>query len=272
MEKPQVSGGTVDARRSFVVKGGMNKVLAPYSDDFLIDYPTVSVENPQRIQSIMDSIAGLVELVDPAPCSSQDLLPCHSARLIGSVEGDREVFPVALMAAGGAVTAARAALQRPSFALIRPPGHHAGRNFNGGFCFFNNMAIAVSSLLRDGVVGSALIVDIDLHYGNGTDDIFRDERRVDFRNISAFNREEFFAEFERSLQDADRFDILACSAGFDTYIHDWGGLLFTDDYRRIGAMMTGANKNFFAILEGGYYIPDLGRNVGAFLRGMLEMC
>jgi acetoin utilization deacetylase AcuC-like enzyme len=251
----------------------MFKIIVPFSDDFLKDYPTVPVENPQRIESILDSVGGLVQLVSADACRPEDLLLCHSEQLIGTVERQTEIFPVALKAAGGAIGAAYRCLDgQPSFALIRPPGHHAGRNFNGGFCFFNNMAIALSRLLQEGLIQNALIVDIDLHFGNGTEDIFKDDGRIDFRNISAFNREEFFAEFERSLQDAHQFDVLACSAGFDTYIHDWGSLLFTDDYRRIGSMIVSANKKTFAILEGGYYIPDLGKNVRAFLRGMIEMC
>ena len=263
---------SVDAGLPFVVKGDMGKTITPYSNDFLTDYSTVPVENPQRISAIMESIGGLVDLVEPEPCGPEDLLPCHSESLIRSVEREGDIFPVALKAAGGAILAALSCFRRRSFAVIRPPGHHAGRNFNGGFCFFNNMAIAVSHLLRQGIAQRVLIVDIDLHFGNGTDDIFRNDGHVEFRNISAFNRDEFFAELERSLQDAGNFDVLGCSAGFDTYVHDWGGILFTADYHRIGAMIASANSKTFVILEGGYYIPDLGKNVRSFLQGMTEMC
>ncbi len=94
--------------------------------------------------------------------------------------------------------AAEIALKQPSFALIRPPGHHAGRNFNGGFCFFNNMAIALFALLFKGSIHSALIVDIDLHYGNGTEDIVKEDLRLSFRNIHAFHREDFLKVLEEA--------------------------------------------------------------------------
>jgi len=55
-------------------------------------------------------------------------------------------------------------------------------------------------------------------------------------------------------------------------IRDWGALLFTEDFRKIGSLLTLANPRMFAVLEGGYFIPDLGANVHAFLKGMQEAC
>src|SRR5208337_4070434 len=104
------------------------------------------------------------------------------------------------------------------FALVRPPGHHAGGDFNGGFCFFNNIAVAVKKMLAAGAIGSGLVVDIDLHYGNGTAHIFKDDPRVKFRNISAPTRPEFFEMLEQAVADGGEYDIVGCSAGFDTYI------------------------------------------------------
>ena len=248
------------------------KIKTIYSPVFLIDYPTVDCENPDRIEFIHSGIGGLAEFIEPEPCTLSDLALCHSERLIKSVSRNRDVFDTASLAAGGAIMAAQTALHEPSFALIRPPGHHAGHDFNGGFCFFNNMAIALGKLLTGRLIENALIVDIDLHYGNGTYDIVRSDPRITFRNIDAHSRESFFTYLDEALSDAADYDILGCSLGFDTYILDWGGLLNTEDYRRIGFLLASSNRRLFSILEGGYYIADLGANARSFLNGVLEAC
>ena len=250
----------------------MAKFPVVYSEDFLTDYRTVDCENPDRAAAIRFAIEDTADFIDPEPCTEEDLLRCHTKALIETVERDQEIFSVAKKAAGGAIKAAEIALERPSFALIRPPGHHAGRNFNGGFCFFNNMAIALNSLLSRGMIKRALIVDIDLHYGNGTEDIVRGDDRISFRNINTSHREDFFADLEAALKTAHDYDMVGCSAGFDTYLHDWGGILSTDDYRKIARMLMSSNRHFFTILEGGYYIEDLGKNVASYLNGILEAC
>ena len=254
------------------LKGRMKKIPVAYSEDFLTDYRTVDCENPERAWIIQSAIREMADFREPHVCSENDLLLCHTESLVRSVERDGEIFSIARRAAGGAIMAAEIALEHPSFALIRPPGHHAGRNFNGGFCFFNNMAIALYSLLSRGAIRTALIIDIDLHYGNGTEDIMNDDRRISFRNIHAFHREEFLADLATAIKDAPSYDIVGCSAGFDTYVHDWGGLLFTDDYREIGKLITSSNPHTFTILEGGYYISDLGKNVASYLKGVQEAC
>ncbi len=248
----------------------MGKLPVVYSEDFLTDYRTVDCENPDRSSAIRLAIEGIADFIDPEPCTEEDLLRCHTRALIETVERDREIFRVARKAAGGAIKAAEIALETPSFALIRPPGHHAGRNFNGGFCFFNNMAIALNSLLSRDLIERALIVDIDLHYGNGTEDIVTGDDRIFFWNIETSNREEFFADLEAALKAAPGYDIVGCSAGFDTYLHDWGGILFTEDYHKIAGMIMSSSRRFFTVLEGGYYIQDLGKNARSYLNGVLE--
>lgn len=248
------------------------KIPVVYSEDFYTDYDTVDCENPDRISSIYFKIVDLAEIIEPEPCTIEDLKLCHADDLIKSVQKKKDLFYVATKSAGGAIKASQIGLERPAFALIRPPGHHAGHNFNGGFCFFNNMAIAIKRLLKEGKIKNALIVDIDLHYGNGTYDIVKGDERIRFRNIDAYPRGNFIKDLKDALADADEFDILGCSAGFDTYIKDWGALLTTEDFRTIGTMLALANRHLFAILEGGYYIPDLGINVRAFLEGIMEAC
>lgn len=250
----------------------MKKYSVVYSEDFLTDYRTVDCESPDRAAAIWSALKETADFIDPQPCTEEDLLRCHTKDLVGAVERDPTIFTVAKKAAGGAIKAAEIALESPSFAIIRPPGHHAGRNFNGGFCFFNNMAIALNSLLSRGLIKRALIVDIDLHYGNGTEDVVRGDNRIFFWNIETSRRDDFFADLQTALKTAPDYDIVGCSAGFDTYIHDWGGILSTDDYRETAKMIALSGRRFFTILEGGYYIPDLGKNVASYIDGIREAC
>jgi acetoin utilization deacetylase AcuC-like enzyme len=261
-----------DISRALWFKKRMKKIPVMYCEDFLTDYRTIDCENPERAWIIQSAVKEMAEFHVPDLCSESDLLLCHTESLINTVKRDGEIYAVACRAAGGAIMAAEMALEQPSFALIRPPGHHAGRNFNGGFCFFNNMAISLYVLLSRGVIRNALIVDIDLHYGNGTEDIVKEDGRISFRNIHAFHREEFLADLGTALRDAPSFDIIGCSAGFDTYVHDWGGILLTDDYREIAQMIVASNPRTFTLLEGGYYISDLGKNAAAYLQGVREAC
>lgn len=116
-----------------------------------------------------------------------------------------------------------------------------------------------------------------------SEDFLTDYRTVDCENperawiIQSAIKEmaefdEFLTDLETALRDAASFDIVGCSAGFDTYVRDWGGLLFTDDYREIAKMITSSNPHTFTILEGGYYISDLGKNVASYLKGVQEAC
>jgi len=86
-----------------------------------------------------------------------------------------ETFEIARLSAGGAIYAGKAVAEndvRNSFALIRPPGHHAGRNYGGGFCYFNNVAVMIEYLKKNFGMKRFMIIDWDVHHGNGTQDIF----------------------------------------------------------------------------------------------------
>lgn len=93
----------------------------------------------------------------------------------------RESYDVALLAAGGAVNAASLVMDGTysnAFALVRPPGHHSGPDYPMGFCVFNNVAVAASHLLNNFGLDRVLILDVDAHHGNGTQDIFRKSNKV----------------------------------------------------------------------------------------------
>ncbi len=118
-------------------------------------------ENPERVEAIVNFIEkkGRNNLLtfDHAPESV--LLEVHSQNHIDAVKNNKffdpdtpnipEIYKYASLSAGGALAAAESAIaKKDAFALIRPPGHHAGKNFLGGFCYFNNIAIAVKNVLK----------------------------------------------------------------------------------------------------------------------------
>ena len=178
-----------------------------------------------------------------------------------------------LIAVGGAIQCARAALEgRPAFGLLRPPGHHADQNGSWGFCYVNNMAIAIKKLHQEADLRWVVIVDLDHHVGDGTQRIFVSESGILVRNIEAVEREEYLEQAQSVLQVIRKADLLAVSMGFDTYERDLGGLLKTEDYALLGSWLRQASERLcegrrFALLEGGYYLPDLGKNVLAFCEG-----
>ena len=122
-------------------------------------------------------------------------------------------------------------------------------------------------------VASALVLDLDLHYGDGTENIFKDNQAVTVFNIRGKTRKAYLGFLEQELENSPEVDLLAISAGFDTYVRDWGGILETDDYRAMGAVIRITARRlcqgrFFAVLEGGYYLRDLALNVLAFCEGL----
>ncbi len=248
-----------------------------YTPKYEAHYSTNPVENPDRVRLPAQELreAGY-EFVEPSPASPEDIRRVHGLQHIEIVQA-RGLYDAAAIAAGGAICAAELALQgEPTFALIRPPGHHASANRAWGMCFFNNMAIAVQRIRPK--AKRVLIIDIDLHFGDGTVSIFRGDENVkivnpwsvdanfEYLNMDASS---YLKQVEGAFQGFD-FDIVGVSAGFDTYVEDWGGLLRTEDYHEIGRIIHRGSKRCggkrFAVLEGGYH-PDLRRNVVSFVEG-----
>ena len=211
----------------------------------------------------------------------------------------------ALRAAGAGVLGVDLALHDEAglaFCAVRPPGHHAERARAMGFCFFNNVAVAAAHALAQGLQRVA-ILDFDLHYGNGTADIFKSDPRVllcstyqhplypqwagapDAPNLldvplpamagsAAFRS----AVSERWLPRLEQFqpELLLVSAGFDAHALDpLGDLrLHTDDYRWLGAVIQGVAEaccqgRVVATLEGGYNLEALAHSVVAFIEPFL---
>jgi acetoin utilization deacetylase AcuC-like enzyme len=126
------------------------------------------------------------------PPSAKMIEKIHEKSYIGLIENFGEGFldpdtfhrddtyEIAMLAAQGGFLAAQHSFEnkQPSFALVRPPGHHSGRDYAGGFCYFNNIAIAAQNILETKDVNRVAIIDYDVHHGNGTEDIFHKRRDI----------------------------------------------------------------------------------------------
>jgi len=202
------------------------------------------------------------------------------------------------LAALGAVTAGEAA----AFALCRPPGHHAGADYLGGYCYLNNAAIAAAAAAAAG--RRAAILDIDYHHGNGTQDVFWTRGDVLFVSIHADPATDYpffwghadetgesegegatlnlplprgadlaayLPALDRALEAVARFgaDLLVVSFGADTFEGDpiSSFRLATGDYPEIARRVAGLGLPAVIVMEGGYATDALGANVTAFLSG-----
>lgn len=242
------------------------------------DYSEDQYDNaadPGRLVGIMQALReeGRYAVTAPAPATRADLLLGHSEEFVASIEAKPRLFAMSSLAVGGAILAADLAMQdRPSFACVRPPGHHASRSQAWGHCTFGNVALALLKLRAAGKIRSAYVVDFDLHTGDGTANLLREWPEAHVFNAYGDNSADYLRILEERLKHAPQVDILAVSAGFDAYIHDLGRKLHTEDYFNIGRLLQGyairlGHQRRFAVLEGGYYHPHLGRNVLAFCRG-----
>ncbi|HEV8546081.1 MAG TPA: histone deacetylase family protein [Candidatus Limnocylindrales bacterium] len=193
--------------------------------------------------------------------------------------------------------------EQAAYGLCRPPGHHAARSLAGGYCFFNNAAIAADAVVR--ATGERVaILDVDYHHGNGTQQIFWRRGDVFYVSIHAdparqypfflgyghetgegegagenlnlpqpagLTDEGFLAALDRALEAIlDRpGSVIVVSLGFDTYVQDPIGdfALTTDVFGEVGRRVAATGRRLIILQEGGYYRPALGDNVVAWLRG-----
>lgn len=180
--------------RGFITEAGTPRGVLVYHPECLRHVIEPGhVESPERLEAIVQKLEGQGYMEDytvPEPASRAHLEATHTKSYVDLVESFGEgyldtdtaihpdTFRFARLAAGGAVAAALGSAEagRPSFALIRPPGHHAGPDYGGGFCYLNNVAIA-ANVLRQSLPRVA-ILDFDAHHGNGTSDVFATSRDV----------------------------------------------------------------------------------------------
>ena len=243
----------------------------------------------------------------PAGDGFRDREPRDIVGLLGrhSFSADTSIVPGTWDAVSSSAAIATTAADRTlddgatAFGLCRPPGHHAGRDRFGGYCFVNNAAVAAQRL-RDRGIERVGVLDVDYHRGNGTQEIFYARDDVAFVSVHADPAEEFpwfagfadergtgtgvganlnlplprgaspaawFEAFDVGLERLGDVDALVVSLGVDTFENDPLGTfsLTTDDYGRMATAITALGVPTVLVQEGGYESDDLGRNVVTFL-------
>ncbi|WP_332854927.1 histone deacetylase family protein [Duganella sp. S19_KUP01_CR8] len=286
-------------------------------------------ECPERIGAISDMllIKGLLDFMQPceAPLATeQQLAQAHTTQYIhdlaalspldGSVQVDPDTsmnphtYRAALRAAGAAVLATDLVLTEgagTAFCNVRPPGHHAEHAAAGGFCFFNNVAVGIRHALNVHGLERVALVDFDVHHGNGSEDILRDDERVLMCSIFEDQLYPFCgntprganmvnvalparsggelmrrAVSERWLPALERFrpQLIFISAGFDGHRDDdMGNLgLVEADYAWITKQIVAvaarhSQGRIVSCLEGGYELSSLARSAAAHVKVLLGM-
>lgn len=217
-----------------------------------------------------------------------------------------DTYTRAVESAACAVTGAKQLLdgQQYVYALTRPPGHHAEKSLMGGYCYFNNAAVATEYLITNGAKKVA-IYDFDIHHGNGIQNIFYDRSDVLYISSHAspdikfphfsgwadergegkgegFNinyplplgtdNETFHYTTLKVIEDLSHFkpEYIIAAAGFDTHAEDPIGAfkLSTDYYEKLGKAISSLNIPVLSIQEGGYASSILGLNVVSYLNGL----
>jgi acetoin utilization deacetylase AcuC-like enzyme len=304
-------------------KRNLGAIEAPQQfDDSLL----LSVHTPRYIDFLRGAWGEWVAL-DPANALSDalpavwpvrrhrdDVLPANFAARIGLFSFDAGTpltsgsWQVSRTGAWCALSAASRVLAggRSAFALTRPPGHHAGSDFFGGYGFINNAALAAQAL-RDGGASRVAVLDIDYHHGNGTQTIFYDRADVFYASIHGDPHTEYpfflgyadetgtgeghgfnlnlplpkgtaFPRWKDTLQQAlnavSRFgaDALVISLGVDTFAGDpiSGFTLNSVDYLEIGKLLADAGLPAVFVFEGGYALDEIGVNTVNVLEGFIR--
>lgn len=306
-----------------------------FYDDLFLEHKT-SPGHPERPERALHAwnrlrhggVGARCQLGHARPVHEADLLTLHSQQQVhiverlcehdgGLVDPDTPVstgsFHAARLAAGAGVAAVDeliAGNAHNAFALVRPPGHHATSTKSMGFCLFNNVALAARHALDRHQLSRILIVDWDVHHGNGTQEIFYAEPRVMFFSAHRYpfypgsgaagetgtgpglgytlnlpipygtKPEEYRRQFAAALATAaDRIkpELVFISAGFDAHRHDPIGSLDleTEDFLELGRLVldvakTHAQGRVISMLEGGYHLEILADCIEQHVRQLVE--
>jgi acetoin utilization deacetylase AcuC-like enzyme len=290
-------------------------------------------EHPRRLVAIESRLqqAGLLEkctLPSWSPATHEQLARLHDPQYVehveryaaaggGRIETDtvtsERSYDVAILAAGAACDATSRVLRgddRTALCLVRPPGHHARPRDAMGFCLFNSVAVAAKAAIAEHGLDRVLIVDWDVHHGNGTQEMFWEDGQVGFLSIHRWpfypgtgdadetgagrglgwianepvqfgtSREIFHDRFERALSDLAakvQPQLVLVSAGFDAHREDPIGSLEleVEDFARLTQTVQQiarehADSRIVSVLEGGYNAGRLAESVEAHLGELLK--
>ncbi|MFT6624489.1 MAG: acetoin utilization deacetylase AcuC-like enzyme [Cycloclasticus sp.] len=288
-------------------------------------------ENPQRLYAIQDQLKSkllwdLLEHIDAPNANEEALLRVHSQQHIDYIfnnapQAGQQFFQVdpdtsmneftlsaAKRAAGAGIKAVNLIMEKQidnAFCAVRPPGHHAERNSPMGFCFFNNIGVAVAHALETYGLERVAIIDFDVHQGNGTEDIFKNDARVlvcstyehplyPFSNHtsisghlvnSPLHRGASGLEFREAVRrdwlpelSAFKPQFVFISAGFDAHWEDdIAQLRFSDDdfawvtREIVEIARKHADNRIVSMLEGGYALNALARSTELHIRVLMEL-
>jgi acetoin utilization deacetylase AcuC-like enzyme len=290
-------------------------------------------ESPERLAAIYEMLDNPLmswkfKPIEPREATHKEIEAIHSpayVEFIASTAGKRsvyldpdtatspETYEIAKLAVGGVCNAIDSVMDRVvdnAFALVRPPGHHAEKDTAAGFCVFNNIAIGAMHAITKYHLRKILIIDWDLHHGNGTQHSFYGDQRILYFSthqypyypgtgsltetgrgqgayytinvpLSVGAGDAVYVKIFRKILEPVALEfkpeLILLSAGFDTYFQDpLGGMQVTPDgfaaMTRIllNIAETCCDGRFVAVLEGGYHIAGIAKSVKAVLQEMLD--
>jgi len=274
-----------------------------YSEKCL-GYGAWHIEGPQRVKVSAEILKDKgYTFLEPTPATEEDLLLVHDPEYLwklkkGLVEDAdtpaySNIYEYARLSVGGALLAS----QINGFSLMRPPGHHVGQYgaalgvYTRGFCYLNNIAIAVKKLGK-----KTLILDIDGHHGNGTQEVFQGDNKVTYLSLHQSPNYPGTGDFSEGncinyvlppnaqgklyletldtaigKVDFSKVEVIAVSSGFDTHVGDLATLGLVElDYWQIGKRIAQMKKPVFFVMEGGYAGEKVGLDIDSLLRGYEE--
>ncbi|MDP1553499.1 MAG: histone deacetylase [Methanobacteriaceae archaeon] len=285
------------------------------------------IENKSRTDAIITKFSKIgifnkISLLEPESCDISDILAVHSSSHIHFIQdfckkgggyldldtyASSQSYHTALLSAGGAIAASKSIMngEKWSYSISRPPGHHATAHKSMGFCIFNNVAIALKYLIRNYGLHKICIIDFDVHYGNGTAEIFYNDPNILYISIhqdpkTLFPGKGFIEEqgsgkgegyninipmpigsnntdyiwilkeiLEPVLKEF-RPQVLFVEAGFDAHVNDPLSGINVNEYfyAWISQYLIEKNINIISLLEGGYNLEALSNSNLSFIVGL----